>query len=138
MTTYVFATGVVMVCFCWRESLRRVDVTRSQEFLDRVNLVLVHGVSHARIDPLIDVRVHPAEHVSRFVNSFKRDVWIDIAAAEEHRRAAEVTCVVPRRPRGPDETATQREHTGVSPRVTGREFECQTRTLREPERRDSL
>ena len=109
-----------MVCFSWRESLRRVDVTRSQEFLDRVNLVLVHGVSHARIDPLIDVRVHPAEHVSRFVNSFERDVWIDIAAPEEHRRAAEGTGVVPRRPRRSDETATQREHAGVSARVTCR------------------
>src|SRR5438045_3949655 len=82
----------------WRESLRRVDVARSQDFLDRVNLVLVHGVSHARIDPLVDVRVHPAEHVSRFVNPFERDVWVDIAAPEEHRRAAEGTGVIPRRP----------------------------------------
>src|SRR4051794_26655562 len=107
-----------MVCVSWRESFRRVDVARSQGFLDDVNLVLVHGVSHAPIDPLVYVCLHPAEHLSRLVNSFERDVWIDIAASEEHRRAAEDPRVVPRRPRRSDETTTEREHAGVWPSVT--------------------
>src|SRR4051812_49462035 len=103
-----------------------------------MNLVLVHGVSHARIDPLIDVRVHPGEHGSRFLNSFKRDVWIDIAAAEEHRRAAEGAGVVPRRPRRSDETATEREHAGVSAGGAGGGIEGQTRPLPKNEGTESL
>ena len=112
-----------------RESLRHVGVTRSQELLDSVNFVAVHGMSHAWIDPLIHVRVHPSEHVYRFVNSFERDVRIEIAASEKHRSAGERPGVVPRRPRRPDESAAEREHAGVSAGVTRREFECQTRTL---------
>src|SRR5436190_19347247 len=104
----------------------------SEDFLDGVNLVLVHAVSHARIDPLVHVRVHPAEHVSRFVNSFERDVWIDIAAPEEHRRAAERPGVVPLRPRRPDETATEREHAGVSAGVTCPEIAGQGLTPPKP------
>src|SRR3954468_1310112 len=46
--------------------------------------------------------------------------------------------VVPRRPRRSDETTTEREHAGVSPSVTRREFERQTRTLRKPEECDSF
>ena len=54
------------------------------------DLVLVHQVSHAGIDAFGHGGAHAREDVGTLVHARLRDVRVDVAAAEEHRRAREL------------------------------------------------
>ena len=67
-----------------------------------------------------------------------RDVWVDVAAAQEDRRTFQRARVVKRLAFGPDKTARERYHTSVTAGISGGELESQAGPLREAHEHDSL
>jgi hypothetical protein len=118
--------------------IEKSERARSQDLLNRVNFILRHGMSHPRVNPLIDLRIHSTEHFARFAHSFERDMGIGIAAPEEDGRAGERSWIVARRAGRSDEASAQREHACVSAGVTRREFQREARSLGKPEQSNSL
>src|SRR5262245_9995423 len=70
-------------------SSRHTSGKSTDNLSDRLDLVFIYGVTHPWVDTLVNGCAHPTEHVGGLSHSFKGNVWIDVAAAEEHRGALE-------------------------------------------------
>src|SRR5262249_34677602 len=86
-----------------------------QELDHVLDFVRVDGVAHARIDPLGHYGAKGAEHVARFVHARERNVPVDIAAAEKHRRAAKRSWIGARRAGRTDQAGRQTRNRTVAP-----------------------
>src|SRR5687767_12011155 len=94
-------------------------------------------MAHTRIDAQRDVSAEPAEHVSGFAGPGLRNMRVPIAAADEHRRAAEITGGIPRRARRPDGAAREDKDAAITRGMPYRKLRRQTGALREPGQHDS-
>src|SRR5262249_8969328 len=90
------------------------------------------------IDAFGDLRAEPPKYLSCFMHALERNVWIDVTAAKEHRRAVERTGIVARRAGRTDQPAAQPSHRRVAPRLARDELERKTGALGEAEERDPL
>ena len=101
------------------------------------DLLVADGVIHAGIQHRVHVPTHLAEHVGGFLDSPCGDVRFDVAAAEEHGRVVERSCLRPDRARRTDEPTAQSNECTVTPRVAHGELQREAGPLREPEQRDA-
>src|SRR5262245_46799528 len=95
-------------------------------------------MSHPGIDTRVDAGAHRLKDLRGFLDAADRDVWIDVAAAQKHRRAVERTGVVARGPWRTDQASAQPDHRCVTPRMTRGELERQAGALRKPEQPDPI
>src|SRR5580765_1304003 len=98
-----------------------------------IELVAVDGMPHAGINPLVDHRTERRQHLARFMHARQGNVRIDVAAAEEHRRAVERPAKETRRAGWTDQPATETNYRGVACRVASDILQRQTGSLRETE-----
>ena len=86
-----------------------------------------------------DVSAHPLKDRLTLEHARRRNVRVDVAAAEEDRRAVQrVSDVAPRRPGRTDEPAAQDHDAAVAPRLPRREFRREAGPLREPQQNDAV
>src|SRR3954468_9464325 len=102
-----------------------------------LELVLVDGVAHARVDALVDSGIEAAKHCRGLAHSFDRDVCVYIAAAEKHGSAAKRSRVFAWRSGRPNQASAQPDDGGVAIGMPRGEFKRQTGPLREPEHTDA-
>src|SRR5258707_11147405 len=80
-------------------------------------------MAHARVNPFLDGAPQIAQSPARLVHTRERNVRVDIATAEEYRRALQRSRVSSRSLIRADEPGAQSDHGAVAPRVPGSEFE---------------
>src|SRR5262245_38536741 len=105
---------------------------------DMRNLVIVDGMAEAGIDALRHVASQAAQDLRGFVHARQRNMEVDVAAADEHRRARQCARIIPRRARWADQAGAQPHRTAVAAGVTRRVFEGEAAALREPEQYDAI
>src|SRR5690606_34117093 len=94
-----------------------------------IELVVVHGVTHPRVNPLCDAGTHPREHALRLVDTAHGDVEVGVRAAEEDGRTVERATVIARCAVGTDEATGQCGDPAVSARIARGELRCEACTL---------
>src|SRR5205085_1516416 len=87
---------------------------------------------------LVDNRAERAEHGRRLMDPLQRNVRVDVAAPEKHRRAVERSRILTGRSCRPDQTSTQTDNSSEACRVACGILERETRPLRKTEQRDAL
>src|SRR6266851_2897551 len=79
----------------------------ARELADRFQLLDADHVAHPGIEADGHVGAHPLQGLSGLDHTRHRDVRVDVAAAEKHRRPRERPREVARRPVGPDQAAAE-------------------------------
>src|SRR5260370_7279955 len=93
-------------------------------------------MAHARVNPFLDGAPQIAQSPARLVHTRERNVRVDIATAEEYRRALQRSRVSSRSLIRADEPGAQSDHGAVAPRVPGSKFEGEAAALRESDQHD--
>src|SRR5690625_7278393 len=122
----------------WRAGLFCFLAYAFQQVPDGIDLVGVHGVAHARVDALVGSCPHTLEGRGRLLHALQRDVRVDVAAAQKHRRAFERAVVVAGRALRATETAGQYGEATVAARVARHELAGEAGALRETQQEDAF
>src|SRR5579862_2796147 len=97
------------------------------------DLVVVHQMSHARIQPERYGGVHALEDRGAFADAVLGDMPVHVAAAEEDWRACKRAGLVPGRAGWTDQAAAEDHDSAESLRMAYGKFGCQARALGEAE-----
>src|SRR5207244_4819680 len=83
-----------------------------------LELLFIDRMGHARVNPFLDGAPQIAQSPTRLVHTRERNVRVDIATAEEYRRALQRSRVSSRSLIRADEPGAQSDHGAVAPRVS--------------------
>src|SRR5512138_108532 len=94
-----------------------------------IELVVVHGVTHPRVDPLRYAGTHAREHALRLIDTFHGNVEVGVRAAEEDGRSVQRATVLTRCAVGTDEATGQCGDPAVATRIARGELRCEACAL---------
>src|SRR5258705_5037418 len=95
------------------------------------DLVVVDGVTHARIDAFNDMAAEQSQATRCLLDATQWNVRVAVTAADEYRRTFKRPLISLRNDLRPDEARAQSDDRAVAARVARCKFQCETPALRE-------
>src|SRR5882724_2926494 len=105
--------------------------------MNRLDLVAIDGVAHARIHTLVDNCAKRSKDLRRFANPIDWNIRVDVAAPQKDRRAVAGSGIGSRRPGRTDDSPAQPNDPAVSARIPRGEFKRKAGALRESKQHDT-